>query len=460
MTARTESGSVPEIEFGYGYRRRTGQDAFAAGADAAAEARSFIGTHALSLVLVYASADCDLQRLLDGVRHSVGEVPVLGATTAGEICNQLQEGGVLVVALASPHLRVRWAAAAGVSQDWRKAVDEVTAAAGIAPYFEPTLDPQRDLAARGASVLLLCLMPGATRHAASAAFEIVEALRSKSFGRYPIFGTCATDDWRMEANSVFAGSQVLGDALLLAVVETGLEFGVALSHGFRATAARVTVSAVEGNEVLALDGRIAADVYSQLLGSNRAAFHNKHLTLASGRALGSADASGRYSLNLPGYFTPRGGLRLTQPVAEGTVLTLMEADPMMAFATGAEVVQQAVARGGVSEPVLALLHYCALRARLLGETAVGDEIEGARGALGGAPVLGCCGFGAAGAGGDGQSRHNDAAVAALVIGRRLSPAALATQQQQRLQRAVLEQVRTLDQRVEEGTLGLNVTTKS
>jgi hypothetical protein len=111
---------APRIEVGRGFAR--GESSFHVGAEATAAAIGAIQRHALTVLIVYASVRYDLDELLGGVRSVVGEsVPLLGTTTAGEICDGLCEGSVVVMALASPHLTVHCSVGERVGACWQRA---------------------------------------------------------------------------------------------------------------------------------------------------------------------------------------------------------------------------------------------------------------------------------------------------------------------------------------------------
>ncbi|MBW2108314.1 MAG: hypothetical protein JRI36_06580, partial [Deltaproteobacteria bacterium] len=110
---------VSNIEVGYSVGK--GDDAGATGADTARRATASLNKQDLSVVLVFASVSYDLETLLDGICRVVGDVPVLGATTAGEICDNRHEQSVVVVAVASPYIKVRVAIGQNVSNNWRAA---------------------------------------------------------------------------------------------------------------------------------------------------------------------------------------------------------------------------------------------------------------------------------------------------------------------------------------------------
>ena len=92
-------------------------------------------------VLVFASVCYDLEALLGGIHSVFDDVPVLGTTTAGEICDSSQKNSVVVVALASSHLMVQVGVGTGVSRDWQQAVNRAVSAPQMRPFSPPKMMP-------------------------------------------------------------------------------------------------------------------------------------------------------------------------------------------------------------------------------------------------------------------------------------------------------------------------------
>jgi len=443
----TSPGSPIEVGTGFS----NAGDAWQAGTEAARDALAAIRVHPISVLFVFASAHYDLEAALRGIHSIVGNAPVLGATTAGEICDHTHRQSIVVLALASPELDVRCAVGYEVSRNWRSAIDQITATSDIAAYFSAGAEPWLRLACEGKAAFAVLFCPGNTRLSDARCYEMLEAIKLKSLGRLPVLVGAAGDNWRMEQNYVLLGRQALADCALLAVFETKLQFGIGLAHGFRPTAARTTVTAIEDHEVLALDGEPASLVFARLLGVSSAELDGKHLTLATGHPFGTADPMGQFSVNAPSYTTARGGIRFTQPVSIGTVLTLMEPDGDLMSRAGPDSVRKGILRGGITEPAAVLASYCALRPRLLGEADAEREICAMSDLAKGAPVAGFHSFGEGGVADDGVSRFSNAAVAALVLGRALSPAAQAAHENERLREELSLHARLLEQRVDERT---------
>jgi len=149
------------IEVGYGVSRD--DDAFAAGREAAGLAAGSIRTHAVSVVLVFAAVRYDLERLLQGIGSVTGDAPLVGITSAGEVCNGIQQGGAVVAIFASPHLRVSVGLGRKVSSSWFHAVEEAVAAETVRDLFTlPHSGIWPELTRSGESVFAMVFSPGAT----------------------------------------------------------------------------------------------------------------------------------------------------------------------------------------------------------------------------------------------------------------------------------------------------------
>jgi signal transduction histidine kinase len=403
-----------------------------AGARAAREALVPIRRHATSVVFVFSSVRYDLDAVLAGVRSVTGDAPLVGASTAGEVRGREHHESVAVGVLASPYLRVRTGLGRDVSRGWARALEEALASPELAPFFDGTPGAWAELAAGGRSAFGFLVSPGNTRHAVSSSFDLLEALKRRSLGRLPIFGGSAADDWRMERNYALCGDRAEPDALLVALFETELQWGIGLEHGLVASGASATVTGAEGHEVVTLDGRPALDVYAELLGVTREALAGQHLTLATRRVLGSADAVGTHIPNVASYATPRGGVLLTRTAPPGTVLWPLAISGATTATAGPNALRKARLRGGITKPALGLTSYCALRPKLLGD-ASRVELERMQEALGDAPLLGFASFGEQAPADDGVPQHTNGVIAALVIGAELSAAAQIAREHQALQ---------------------------
>ncbi len=427
------------IEVGYGTSRA--DDSYECGVLAAKQARSGIKNYDISVVLVFASIRYDLQRLLAGIASVMGDAPLAGITTAGEICNGVHEGSVVVTALASPYLQVEMGLGRNVSRNWAAAVDEALSAEGLCDFFsEAKDDTWSELTRKGENVFGMLFSPGNTQQSNCCGFEILEKIKGLSNDRFPIIGGCAADDWRMDTNFVLCGTEAHPDSLLFVLFRTRLAFGMAMSHGFKPTSRRATVTRCQGHEVIELDGRPAADVYAELVEMERNELEGKHLTLLTQKPCGTADAFGQYSVNVASFITPQGGIRMTQPVVQGAVLIVMAADSDEIIEAAPTAARKALWRAHIAQPSLILAFSCALRPRIL-RRRTSEEIEALQAILPNAPLVGCYSFGEQGLADDALLRHNNLVIALLALGNELSQPAKTADENSRL---LIENLRITD----------------
>ena len=419
------------IKIGSGMAK--GPDSFAAGKEAVLQALGEIGRHELSAGIIFASPRYDLSTLLSGITSVTGSLPLIGTTTAGEICGITESGSVVVTLIASPFFSIRTGLGRNVSTDWRQAIDEALDDPSLRPFFSTSDGSDwNNLTKDGKSVFAILFSPGNTRFADSRSYEILEYAKQRSMGRVPIVGGSSADDWHMETNAVIREDGLYPDSVLVAVCETSLTFGAAIAHGFRPTEKTVTVTASEGHEIISLEGLPAIDIYSRLFGLSREDLENRHLSLTTGSPLGIGTALDQYTICVASFSTPRGGIRLTHPVAEGTVLTIMESSQEELLRAARTATRNAILRAGLNSQGVAgaLVFSCALRSKVLGSL-INKEMAYTKDLVPGTPVTGFYSFGEQGLSDDGVSRHQNEAVSVLVLGRELSyPAQVAIENRQ------------------------------
>ena len=427
-----------------------GEDSFCTGAKTAREALCQVGEEPLSAVIVFAPVSYDLKQLLAGIHEVVGDVPVFGATSGGEICNGVYANSVAVTILASPFLKVRLGLGERVSEDWQQAVRRAVVNDELRPFFTPDDNTRWDeLIHEGKSAFAMLFSPGSTQAADSRGHEILEELRRLSLGRLPVFGGSAAD-WSMKANYVFAGPLASPDSMIVAVFETSLRFGIAISHGLKPTSHTTIVTRASGHDVLELDGAPAADTYSRLSGIPRRALEKQDLPLIAGQPLGIRDSVGQYTVNMISCITPEGAMRLAQPVSEGTTLTLMTLVPDEMIAAGEDAMRKAILRSSECDPAVTFTCDCVLRPLVLGDRA-GEEIAAILRMTPNAPLVGFYSFGESGMSDDGANRHNNESISMLLLGRELSYAATVAQENCRLTEALTGANRALEISVREAT---------
>lgn len=449
METQAQQNAKSNIEVGTGVS--CGETALGAGRSAASDALQGIHSHNVSAILVYASVTYELSEILRGVGDIVGDAPVFGCTTAGELLNGIHYQHVVVIALASPFLHAYAAVGQNVSRDWRAAVAEVVEAPALRPFFNATAETRQRRVREGKRLFGVLFSPGNTRQATSRSFEILNAIKSHALGGIPLFAGSSADDWKLEHNSVLFGRDVYADGMLLAVFETSLSFGMALGHGFLPTDTSMRVSAIDGHEIVTLDGEPAADVLAHKLGLRSGELVGRHITLSTGHTFGSPRLMGQYSINVATFQTARGGVLMAQPLEIGDELVVMDLSSDTAVGCGRDTLRKALLRADTSKAAVILCNYCALRTRLMGDERSSKEVRGILDMAAGAPVVGFSSFGEGGLADDGVSVHNNASVSVLAISSELSGLAHVAMENERLREELSTHANHLESLVQERT---------
>lgn len=393
----------------------------------------------LSVVIVFAPLSYEAEAMLAGIRSVVGDAPLFGASSAGEICNRNLSGSVVVTTMASPFMKVSLGLGRHVAQDWRQAVREAVKSSSIEPFFPAQQHDEtyQTLKQEGRSAFAMLFSPGSTLHADSYSPQILEELKSLSQGRIPFFGGSACDDLNTggETNCVYFGNRAYRDSMVIAVFETTLRFGIAMGHGLHPTAQKAVATKVRECEVLELDGRPAADVFAQLHDLPRAMLEDKPLFEQLGRPFGVRRALGQYTIVVPRSFTPQGGVLLAHPVPEGTTLVVMEFLEDELVAAGKDTLFRTMMQSGISEPALIFVCSCFLRMHLLQDRIEG-EISAITELMPGIPIVGFYSAGEQGVNDDHVSRHNNESIVILLLGNELSYAAQVAEENRRQQQAL------------------------
>jgi hypothetical protein len=222
-------------------------DAATAGREAA---RSALGAHDdARLLLVFASSDFELGAIAAGVADAAGgAIPVVGATTAGEIeAGGPAFGTVQVLALGGEGLSFS-ATAVSAAADPRDAGARAAACIG-------------DVAgARHRVLLLLSEGPNEIQP------DIVRGAYSVAGAGVPLVGGLAGHRDARGRPALLYGGAVLQSSVVGVAIGSDAPIGVGVRHGWRTVGDPMLVTRVAPGRVLELDGRPAASVYRERLG--------------------------------------------------------------------------------------------------------------------------------------------------------------------------------------------------
>ena len=396
------------------------------GCSAAKEALSQLKKYKPVLALVFVCSELDIGAVNQGVVKSIGDCPVIGTSTAGEIANGLVSRGVVVCVIASPHLRVRVGMGKGVSKDYVNAVHKALLEAGASDYFssQHPLHQMLHISASGmpgvSPVLLIAFSPGATKKKPSVSHEIQTFLRKLSSNRIPIFGGSSSDYFHFESNYQIVNDDVSEDAVALAFIESEILFGLGMAHGFSPTTKQALVTRASGHIVHELDRRPAAEVCAELLEIPIEELGEGAIWF-SRFPFGATDLYGNSILQVPERILDDGSIQFGPLMKKDQVITLMRGTQVDIVHAGVSAYEKAIRQGGLNNPAVIFMCSCALRLRLMGDN--GREEIDLVSKTAGVPICGYHTFGEKGISDEGLPVYANQSVSMLVFSDELNPVA-------------------------------------
>ncbi|MHB1417160.1 MAG: FIST signal transduction protein [Chloroflexota bacterium] len=352
-----------------------------AGSEAAGRAQAALGSQA-GLALVFCTVGYDEASFVRGVKEAVGDVPIMGATSFSGV---LTPGGFLhgekgagaVMLLASPEM----AFSVGASQigEQPESAGQEAARKAIARAGESESDP--------VAAFFMVAPPGAEERLIRGIEQVV--------GRAPMVGGSAADNTLEGQWKEFANGEVLTDAVVVGLVYSKRPVGVAYDGRFNPTAKHGVITKIRDRRTLVeIDGRRALDVYAEWRGMGlEDLLGGKILAASITNPLGIRDVyGGLWWIRHPMGGNEDGSIVVGSDLAEGTVVTYMEATLEQIAQGASEVVKAAL--GDLEERAGAVvLAHCGGRALGLGPERMEKVASDIKATLGEVPFVGFCTFG-------------------------------------------------------------------
>jgi methyl-accepting chemotaxis protein len=200
---------------------------------------------ATNLAVAMSGPSHDAETIRETVQSELGDVPLVGSTTAGEFTDEeLSEDGVVISLVASENYAVETGHAEGVSEDVfstvQEAVDALPDPAEMEGEHSAAVTFHNGLAGKGEQITLVT---------------------GQLLGDMPLAGGSAGDNLALEETTVFSDDGVSADGVVVAQLSSHKPFAVASNHGHTPLSESYTVTETEENVVHELDGEPAYEVW-------------------------------------------------------------------------------------------------------------------------------------------------------------------------------------------------------
>ncbi len=299
--------------------------------------------------LLFCSVDYEHQEILDRIQARWPGLPLVGATSDGEISSRLGfcDDSILLTVFSGESLRVHTGVGRGLSSGLEAAVAEAMEGMdNIRPAVcLTTFAPSSDAAA--------------VIRAVSGHFEGV---------RCPILGGLSGDHRDFTEMREFFGGEVLSDAIPLLFIEGDVSVSWGIGSGWFPYGPEMTVTAASGNVVHQIDGRAAVAVFQDQYEDMPSNFLGEF-------PLACKDETGRWQLRASLFQDEStGSLIFAGTIPEGSTVRFTEVQDEGLLRGSEDALATALDAYEGTEPSLALVFTCAARKWVLG-TEAAKEID-------------------------------------------------------------------------------------
>ncbi len=303
--------------------------------------------------LLFMTSEYEYELVLSRVRERWPDLPLIGASTDGELSSELgyRCDSVCLTLLVGDELDVRTGQGRRPSEDLAGAIESAMSGLGQA---KPAL------------CIVLC---PATCGNPSA---VIQALHARlGLGACPIVGALAGDHDVAPTTRQFFGGEAHYDSLSVMFLCGPIQVSCAVASGWFPIGARHRVTRSVGNKVYEIDGRPALEIYRSFWDDQVSANLGEYPLAVSERE-GSEEYFLRAAMAVD---AGEGSVTFAGDVAEGAIVSLTEIVPDELLRGTETSIKRAIAGYGGEHPELALLFSCAARKWVLGSRAEGEIVQ-------------------------------------------------------------------------------------
>ena len=325
------------------------------------------------LVVAFVSPAYDVAAFARALKQTVGDVPVIGCTTAGEITNgRATNQGMVLWALGGEGFQVRVGLGQGSAAGLRDAAREAAACCSDLPG-----------GGHRALVVLADGLCGDQMEVVRGAYEAVGSA-------VPLVGGCAGDDMVMGGTQQIFNDQVLSNAVVVAAISSEAPIGIGVAHGWKPVGQQMLVTGSSGTSVSSLDDKPALDVYLEALNVPEEATRSQSAfaSFAATHPLGIPRRDKIEIRYIAGADFENRSLTLIASIPQGGTTFLMEGDAQSVLEATGKACTDACGNLAGESPIAMLLFDCVARRSVLASAAVEHEIQTVQDVVGDIPTAG------------------------------------------------------------------------
>jgi len=358
----------------------TNKDYAEAAVEAAREAKASLAVEKVDLAIVFATIDLAYTNLAKTLQVYLGEVPVIGCSSAALICNKGVLKQALAIMLLSFPENIYFNAACA---------EDVGAKTPLAAGGElgerlnfGFREVRRDLGVIFSSGVL------------SDTSKIIQGMQQRLGLSFPLLGAAASGYLNFSKAYIFFNQNLLSDAVCGVLFGGKLNFGFGVKHGWQPLGKPRRVTRSEENTVYEIDGKAASGLYEEYFDYRPGRLRKELKRISVFYPVGIClPGEKEYLLRNLLAIRENGSLLFQGDIPEGSEIRLMIGTKESCLAAARQAAEEAKARFHSQNLSFALVFDSISRYILLGRNA-GKELEIIKAALGeNIPILGLYTYG-------------------------------------------------------------------
>lgn len=394
------------ISIGTGFSKN--RDGYLAGREAAQIALRNLKGKSANIAFVFATVHFNLNKLLEGVKSVLGNIPLTGSSGAGVISNDnVENKGIVIMLVGSP--TIKFSTACETDLDKKNLVLSGQALAGAALKKLGSINRET----------FIIFIDGLLKNSSN----LILGLRQSLGTSLPLVGGSSADDLTFTKTFQFYNYEVLTNSVVGILVGQDAIIKIGIRHGWKPLGKPRIITKSSGNIIETIDDQPAIRIYEDYFGKDNQEIKSGRLILLSVRyPLGiRLEGEEEYLLRNAKSAGVDGSLICQADVPQGASIKLMMGTKESALKAASQAAEELKKPTGSHGHIkFALVFDSFSRNRLFGRSAK-DEIEVIKNVLGkDIPFIGFYTYGEqaplSALGYKGQSYFHNETIAILGIG--------------------------------------------
>ncbi|MDP1835581.1 MAG: FIST N-terminal domain-containing protein [Chlamydiales bacterium] len=381
-------------------------DSAKAGRSVAHEGKLKLGGNAPNLGLLFCSSNYDYPAVLEGIKSAIGNIPLVGCSSAGGFTEEGMVRKGIILALISSNTHQFYT---GLGQNIQN--NEIAALTAACKRFPDSIKDYSNLSA----LLFVDGLVGMGEETVLAASGIFNE-------RVKFAGGAAADNLEFKKTQVFCDKQVAEDAVSICYTASKQPIIIKVGHGHRALSEPLTITKAQGSILYEIEGEPAAHVWREQLKKKAKELGlsvqdienpNNFSRLLLKHEAGLVTRAG-YKIRFPISCNADGSLNFVCTITEGTIIKIMDSTPDDQIASARATATAAFEAAKNTKIAGAIIFDCACRGMILKER-YKEAVVAMKIALGYTPLIGVQTYGEiAMEEGEISGFHNTTTVIALI----------------------------------------------